>query len=169
MLQEFASERREPRIRGPLLHAGMVALLRDLEKKDIISTERIYDLCHRTCADNCVVYRQTDDDGRNELKINFRENPAGRTKPMILSVLTSGEGWSISHSQILIQRSILPDTYLHRLADKEVVLPAREIIDHIYLSGAWTKDGLVKDKEIILTLHRGKPRHVLSARGIEKL
>ena len=168
MLQEFASERREMRIRGPLLHAGMVALLQDLEQRDIIGSERIYDLCHRTCADNCKVYRQVDESG-NELKINFRENPDGRTKPMILSALASGKGWSISHSQMIIQSSILPDTYLSKLSDRDVILQAREVIDHIYLSGAWTRDGIVKDKEIILTLHRGKPRHALGPEGIERV
>lgn len=168
MIQEFANERRELRIRGPLLHSGMVTLLLQLEESGIIGVERIYDLCHRTCADNCVVYRQVDENGQNELKINFRENPDGSSKPMILSAFVSGKGWSLSHSQILIKREILPETYLRRLSDREVVLRSREIIDHPYLAGAWTRDAVIKDREVILALNRGKTRHVLGPNGIEK-
>ena len=168
MFQEYANEPPKLRIRDPLLHRGMVAVLEYLDCHDIVSMGLMHSLCHRTADDQCVVYRQVDDNGI-DLRINHRENPGGRTRPMILSALVNGKGWNISHSFLIISRDLMPEAYIARLSDPEFVSDARGIIDHPYLTGTWAGKPYVKDKEISLTLKRGKPRHVLTDEGIVSL
>ena len=164
MKETFAAGMQSLQAQRPLLDQGMVALLAWLEEKHSISPERIHELCGRTEKFGTNVYKCEWPNPKRVLEIHRRKSANGA---IILGANHDHPDYRIGRGGIRISKTILPEALQLKLKDNDVVMKARDIIDHPYLTGAWTCRAEDGDAQIMITLNRGKARHRLTAGGVE--
>jgi len=150
----------------PLLDQGMIALLAWLEERQSISLRRIHELCGRTEKFDTSVYKCEWPRPKRMLEIHRRKNAKGT---IILGANYDHPDYKIGRTGIRINKAILPETLQLKLKDSDVVMKATDIIDHPYLTGAWTSRAEDRDAQIMITLNRAKARHRLTSDGMEAI
>jgi len=141
----------------------MVALLAWLEERNSISPRRIHHLCGMTDKFDTTVYKCEWPGPKRILEIHRRKHAS----EVILGANHDHPDYQIGRTGILISKSILPETLQLKLKDGDMVMKATDIIDHPYLTGAWTCRAEDRETRIMVTLRRGKARHRLTAGGVE--
>lgn len=164
MKETFASGMQSLEPQRPLLDQGMVALLGWLEERNSISPKRIHALCGKTEKFDTSVYKCEWPRPKRVLEIHRRKSANGT---VILGANHDHPDYKIGRTGILISKAILPETLQLKLKDGDVVMKATDIIDHPYLTGAWTCRAEDRENDIMVSLNRGKARHRLTVRGVE--
>lgn len=164
MRETFANGFESLKTQRPLLDQGMVALLAWLEERQSISPQRVHELCGRTGRFDTSLYKCEWPRPKRILEIHRRTLGS---RAVILSANHDDPDYQIGRTGILISKAILPETLQLKLKDSDVVMKATDIIDHPYLTGAWTRRGEDREHQIMVRLNRGKARHRLTAGGVE--
>lgn len=166
MKQTVAMGMQRTSMRDPLLDAGMVEMLKWIETSTGTTARKMHELCGRVEKYDSTVFKCQWPAPRRSIEVHYRKI-ASRT--VILAANYDGNGYSFGRGGILIRTEMIPESLRLKLADRDVIMKASEIIDHPYLIGAWTSRAEEKDGKVSITLNRGAPRHVLTSAGVEKV
>lgn len=157
----------------PLVDDGMVALIRWLEASPLASVDaaELHSLSRITASNqpSTRVYLLSIGPPEIVTEINLRGNPEGRSRRPILSAHVKGDGWTLTRTQLLLSRDILPDACAQVMEGRIDAMRGLEIVTHPYLTGAWTQRGSIKEREVVMNLQRSRPSHILGVGGIEKI
>lgn len=166
MKETFAKGISSTQRQRPLLDDGMVALLAWVEEHLNKTPQRIHELCGKREKYNNTVYKCEWPNPKRTLEIHRRKDARGK---IILGANYTHPDYNFGRDGIIINKTLIPESIILKLKDHDIVMKATEIIDHPYLTGAWITPAEEREKDVVITLRRGKIRHILTENGVEKL